>query len=140
MAYCTVADLQARFDSWELVDLTNPGGDSVDTPALEQVILDAEAEIESYLGGRYALPIDPVPKVLNRIACNIARYYLYDNEVPEPVEKAYQRALGFLKDVSRGLAELGIAADGNEATGTESTAEMQSDPTVWGRNESGGFI
>lgn len=140
MIYCTVADMQTRFDEWELIELSSPGGQSIDATVIEQAIVDAEAEIESYLGGRYALPLNPVPKVLNRIACNLARYYLHDGSSNEAVDKAYKDALRFLKDVANGLVKLGVSTDGSEATSTSQTAEMQSDSTVWGRKNSGGFI
>ncbi|MGE4501982.1 MAG: gp436 family protein [Thiomicrospira sp.] len=138
--YCTQADLINRFGEWELVGLTNPGGDTINTAALDQAMADAGAEIEAYLGGRYALPLNPVPKVLNRIACNLARYYLYDNAVPDTVEKTYQDSLRFLKDVAKGLVKLGIAADGSQPNAAESSAKMTSTQPVWNRTKSGGFI
>lgn len=140
MAYCTIADMLSRFGESELVQLTNPGGTVVDEAVLGQVILDAAAEIEAYLGGRYALPLNPVPKVLVRIACNLARYYLYDNESNEAVEKGREDAVGFLKSVAKGDIRLGIASDGGTAVQTESTSAMQADNPVWGRAKSGGFI
>ncbi|PIP98548.1 MAG: hypothetical protein COW76_20515 [Shewanella sp. CG18_big_fil_WC_8_21_14_2_50_42_11] len=140
MTYCTVADMQTRFDEWELIGLSNPGGQAIDAAVIEQAIVDAEAEIESYLGGRYALPLNPVPKVLNRIACTLARYYLHDGQLNEAADKAYQDALRFLKDVAKGLVKLGVDTDGAEATSTSQTVKMQSDSAVWGRKNSGGFI
>lgn len=138
--YCTQVDLINRFGEWELIGLTHPGGDTLNAAALDQAIEDAGAEIEAYLGGRYALPLNPIPKVLNRIACNLARYYLHDNAVPEAVEKAYQDSLRFLKDVSKGLVKLGIAADGSQPNAAESSAQMTSTQPVWGRTTSSGFI
>lgn len=140
MPYCTATDMQTRFENWELIDLTNPGGDTIALAVLNQAIDDAGAEIEAYLGGRYSLPLNPVPKVLNRIACNLARYYLYDNKPTESVEKAYGEAIGFLSQVAKGHIKLGIASDGSEAQEVEASAQMQSDATVWGRGSSGGFI
>jgi len=140
MTYCTADDMQTRFESWELIDLTNPGGSAVDLAELNQAIVDAAAEIEAYLGGRYALPLNPVPKVLNRLACNMARYYLYDNKPTEEVKNAYTEALSFLDKVAKGHIKLGIAADGNEASSNEATSQMHSDASVWRRTESSEFI
>lgn len=140
MAYCTVQDMQTRFGDYELIQLTNPGGTDIDTLPLDQAISDAAAEIEIYLGGRYSLPLDPVPTGLNRIACNMARYYLHDLDKPEPIETAYKNAIDFLKRVAKGEISLGIATDGSQAQQTESTAEIQSGGSVWSRNNSGGFI
>lgn len=140
MAYCTSDDMQTRFEDWELIDLTNPGGNAIDLTKVNQSIEDAGAEIEAYLGGRYTLPLNPVPKVLNRIACNLARYHLYDNKPTEAVEKAYQDGLGFLTSVAKGHIKLGIDVNGQEAIGTSQTAQMTSSAPVWHRKKSSGFI
>lgn len=140
MAYCTIADMQGRFDEYELIELSNPGGSVIDENVINQAILDAEAEIEAYLGGRYDLPLDPVPKILVPIACKLTRYYLYDNAPTEAVEKSYQDAIRTLKDVAKGTIRLGISTDGNTASQNESSAEISSDSPVWGRPTSGGFI
>ncbi|MFY2646294.1 phage protein Gp36 family protein, partial [Achromobacter insuavis] len=106
MSYATATELLIRFDSDEIsqradrmvprlvtdemLRIAASGGDlSGFTPeeraaiarAMEKVdraLADARNTIDSYIAGRYTLPLSSVPQVLIRIACELARYYLYD--------------------------------------------------------------
>lgn len=140
MPYCTVEDMTSRFGEQELIDLSAPGQSQMDTQVLDQAISDAQAEIDGYIGARYQLPLSPVPTVLVRLSCNIARYFLYNDQMTEVVEKSYKDAIRFLSDVSKGSVQLGVNNLGESATQTDSLAEMQSDSPVWKRNDSSGFI
>lgn len=121
MGYCTGQDLIDRYGEEELLQLADRDGDGVaDTAVLDQVIADASAEIDGYLAVRYALPLAEVPSVLVRIACEIARYHLYEDHATETVQDRYANAVKFLKAAARGEVQL-IRADG--AT-SEETAGM----------------
>lgn len=140
MPYCTVSDMAARFGEQELIDLSAPGQTQVDNTVLDQAIHDAQAEIDGYVSARYQLPLSPVPTVLVRLSCNIARYYLYNDQMNEAVEQSYKDAIRFLKDVSNGHVQLGVNNLGESATQNDSLAEMVSDSPVWKRSDSSGFI
>jgi phage gp36-like protein len=102
-----------RFGETELVQLTNKDNNaatSIDDPALDQALADANAEIDGYLTGRYALPLDPVPLMLKRSACDIARYHLFDDRVTEQVQKRYDGVVAFLRSVGKGDISLGVDA------------------------------
>ena len=52
-----------------------------------------------------------MPTVLVRLACDIARYHLYDDRATEQVAKRYNDAIKFLALVSKGDVQLGVSAD-----------------------------
>lgn len=112
MTYATQQDMIDRFGNDELIqitDRTNTG--AIDANVLAQALADADAEIDGYLGSRYSLPLTSVPKILTRLACDIARYDLYDAQATDQVKERYQNAREFLTAVSRGKITLGVSAD-----------------------------
>lgn len=115
MAYATKQDLVDRFGYEELTQLTDrlTSGHPDDT-IIALAIADASAEIDSYLVGRYNLPLTTVPSALSRIASDIARYYLYDDRMTEQVAKRYDTAIQFLRAVGKGELDLGAAGPGSQ--------------------------
>ena len=107
--YCTKADMLARGWEKELIQLTDKSKLLViDDGILSQAIADASAEIDSYLQGRYSLPLTmPVPN-LTRICCDIARYYLFETKVTEQVQNRYDAVSRYLVQVAKGAIKLGI--------------------------------
>jgi phage gp36-like protein len=105
--------MAARFDEDELIRLSdreNTGAINADVVASK--LADADAEIDGYLAGRYTLPLTSVPEALRRIACDIARYHLYDDRVTEAVQKRYDDAIKFLRMVAKGEVQLGVDTGG----------------------------
>lgn len=133
MAYCTQQDLIDRFGEDELVQLTDRANAGViDEAVLTQAIGDAGAEIDGYLGGRYTLPLATVPVVLKRLACDIARYNLYDEAASEQVTRRYDGAVNFLRMVARGDISLGVDATGAKADETAGMPEFDAGRSVFG--------
>lgn len=140
--YCTALDMVSRFGEQDLILLAwregIPDGE-LNTPVLEQCIKDASAEINGYIAGRYPLPLTAVPDVLVRHCCDIARYLLGGDRVPEQVQKRYDSVISYLVKVGKGDLSLGLAADQpTEPTGV--IAVVESDGHVFGRRNSKGFI
>lgn len=107
MTYATQDDMVKRFGETELAQRTNRvDGSSIDAVVLTRAIGDAEAEINGYLAVRYQLPLSELPSVLVRVACDIARYHLYDDGVPETVRTRYQDSVSLLKRMSSGEVQL----------------------------------
>lgn len=109
MAYITEQDLVSRFGQREiqqLSDRSNMG--TIDSAVVSTAINDASAEIDTYLAGKYALPLASNPVVLISVAANIARYHLYDLRATEIVQARYDDAIKFLKAISNGTASLGL--------------------------------
>lgn len=110
--YCQAADLVARFSEEEMIQLTDHDNQGfINTTVLGQALSDAAAEINGYLQGRYRLPLANPPMVLKRIACDIARYYLYDDKPIEQVRTRYEDAVKFLMAVAKGQVSLGLNED-----------------------------
>ena len=109
MAYATKQQMIDRFGETELAQLTDKkGGQSIDDFVLGRALDDAKHEIDSYLTGRYDLPLAETPGVLVRRACDIARYFLYEDRASETVRQRYDDAVSWLRKVSEGKADLGL--------------------------------
>lgn len=135
--YCSQQDLTMRFGESEIIELTDDEGTGVvNGSKIAQAIDDASALIDGYLAGRYQLPLSTVPTVLNRLAADIARYFLYDNGANEQVQKRYDDAEKFLKAVSKGDISLGVDSAGDKAQ-THDCAELVTDGHVFSRRDKG---
>ena len=111
MAYATQADMVSRFGTDQLVEITDradPPTGAIDATALGGALDDAESEIDSYIMGRYTLPLANPPQVLTRLACDMARYYLAADRVTGIITQRYSDAVKFLQAVAAGRASLGI--------------------------------
>jgi len=118
MTYATQADMVDRFGETELAQRTNRvDGTTIDTTVLGRALADADAEIDGYLAGRYALPLATVPTALVRVACDVARYRLYDDGITDVVRQRYEDATSFLKRISSGDVILGDQAAATESAG-----------------------
>lgn len=119
MNYATQDDLVRRFGEGELLDLADRDNDGViDTEVVDGALADAASLIDSYIGRRVSLPLDPVPAVLERVACNLARYFLYEDRATEEVRKRHEEAVSWLRAVSRGEATLGADAPATTTGGS----------------------
>lgn len=78
------------------------------TDALER----ASREADSYLAARLPVPLDitgGIPQPLGAVVCDMARYHLcagFGMQGGEAVERRYQEALAWLRDVARGTAHI----------------------------------
>ena len=106
---------------------------------VERALQDAEQTINTYLGGRYQLPLSNAPQVLERIAGQIARFVLYDDSATEQVTNLYKDSIKFLEGVAAGKVQLGPTDSGATAQ-PSAGAEMHSDGLVFSRSSSKGFI
>ncbi|QYK02797.1 gp436 family protein [Shewanella psychrotolerans] len=141
--YATTANMLSRFGEQDLILLTEredstPG--EINLEVLTQALIDASAEIDGYIVGRYTLPLVTVPTVLERNCCDIARYFLYGDRAPEQVEKRYQAVVKYLTSVSKGDISLGLADTGESADQSELTVVVESAGSVFSRQSSKGFI
>jgi len=93
---------------------------------VDQALADADDEIDSYLMGRYTLPLAVVPGRLKTIACDIARYRLFDDAVPEAIASRYEQAVRFLRDVGTGRLNLGL--DGSDQAATPAGGAQHDGP------------
>jgi phage gp36-like protein len=128
MAYCAREDLAPYVSEEILVQLTDDDNAGfVDEAIVTKAIADAEAEIDSYCCGLYAVPFDPVPAIIEKIAAEIALKNLFSRrqDVPENQAKQYDNNVRFLRDVAKGIISLGQQDTGE----TPAVKVSSTDPT-----------
>lgn len=141
MAYCTLTDLVDRYGETEVLAYADRDRDGLaDAAMVDGVLADVDAEIDTYLAGRYALPLSDTPRVLVRIACALVREALalangarLDDQTPERSSANAARAM--LRDIAKGTVSIGTPVPAS-STGS---VEMTTGGRVWGRNE-GGYL
>jgi phage gp36-like protein len=139
-AYIQLEDLKDAFGDDEVLALTDRNQDGqADPDFVDGVIESAESEMNGYfVGGGYAVPIQPVSGVVKRIALNIARHYLYTDAEPETVANLYKSAVAWLKAVSRGDVKIGATSEGETPATDGNETTIQSAKNVFARSAAGG--
>lgn len=128
-AYCTQADLVARFGAAELIANTDRvDAGTIDSDIVDGAIAKASDLIDGYIGGRYALPLETVPPLLKGFCEDIARHALYTVERPKNIDDARDAAVAYLKDVALGRASLGAAVPPAAAPASASGTEILFEP------------
>ncbi|NKB37860.1 MAG: DUF1320 domain-containing protein [Gammaproteobacteria bacterium] len=137
MPYCIEQDLIDRFGEDEIITLTDKENiGEIVTTTLNRAIQDAEGIIDGHVGARYSLPISPVSKNLVRIACQLARYSLYDKHRPENIRQEYDDAIRDLKLIAQGKIDIGIDTSGDKAA-SKDTVEFEGGSNVFDRKDTG---
>jgi phage gp36-like protein len=115
MAYCSEDDLLKMIPQSELADLTVESGEVPDSLIIAEAISKADAEIDSYLGVRYIVPLTSPPVQVKALAVDLALYHLYSRRslVPPVRQHKYEAAVAFLKQVVAG--QMVIVGPGGEA-------------------------
>lgn len=116
MPYATQQDLTDRFGAEELAQLTDRTNfpvTTIDPVVVGRALDDASALSDGYLTKVVRLPLAVVPEVLVKTTADIARYYLHGKAADKesPVTRAYNEAVAWLRDVSRGLVELSVGGE-----------------------------
>jgi phage gp36-like protein len=168
MTYATATELLTRFDAAEIAQRVDRGvprlvtaelmiavaaGSSLDAFTEDEVeraqaalvvvlraLQDADDTINGYISARYTLPMAPVPAVLARVACELARFYLYDDQVTDLVKDRHAANVKWLGEVSLGKVTLGADAASGQQPTSSASAELVGSATVWKRDQSRGFI
>ncbi|MEO7957879.1 MAG: DUF1320 domain-containing protein [Fibrobacteria bacterium] len=110
MAYCTLADLEGAFTKAKLRQLTDDEslGNVMESRVI-QAITSADTLIDSYIRGVQVVPITGPQGALDRLrqlSTDFAAFYLYqrrrDLEMPEDIQKQYDRNVAYLRDIAAG--------------------------------------
>jgi phage gp36-like protein len=124
VAYCTLDDIKKALPETTLRNLTDDERlGRINQGRLDEAIARADGEIDTYLGGRYAVPLSPsdIPDIVRSCSVDISVYHLYKRkveEVPPTRDDAYRNALRVLREVRDGKMKLPIAeADTVSASG-----------------------
>jgi phage gp36-like protein len=137
MAYCTFEDIETRIGADDLAALADYDGDgAADPDIVAEAIRSAESLIDSYVGVRFAVPVDPAPDILRTRAVNLAVYFLRlgRDSVTEDARAQYEDDVHWLNQVAAGGVSLGIEDSPGESSGA-ATARFATQPRLFGRDE-----
>jgi phage gp36-like protein len=142
MAYSTLDDIRKLLPEEELIALTDDEGlGSVNLSRVDEAVSQADAEVDSYCGTRYSVPVSPAPALLKKLSVDIAIHALYSRTVqsmPEVRSERYRAAIRQLESIARGTLTLGVQeAEAAEDGGAETN--KATDDAVFTRKGMEGF-
>lgn len=138
--YAQLSDLIKLYGEQTLITLTDKDNNQqLQADVADYALENASQTIDSYIGGRVDLPLKSPPVVLTRHCCVIARYFLEGHFATEQARKDYEDSIKFLRDVASGLVTLGLDKNA-DVVENENLVQFETQETVWGRNQSKGFI
>lgn len=141
--YCNESDIvPSLVGAIPMAQLTqdDPDATTTDTDVLDQLVEDAEAEVDSYLGYRFDLPLPSVPVLVARLSARITRYRLYTSRGGAPEQwltDDYNAALKTLEAIRDGKVSLGLtsaAADPGASPSSGKAVQTSSSAPVFGRD------
>ncbi|HDR1022149.1 TPA: DUF1320 family protein [Pasteurella multocida] len=137
--YATQESLIKRYTADVLLTVAMTAQRTLDEAKVQEALEDASQTIDSYLAGRYSLPLKQIPAVLERHCCYIARYFLEKNRATNQARQDYEDSIRYLEKVAAGTISLGISEQG-ETVESDNTTMIESAGSVWARDKSKGFI
>lgn len=133
MTYAASQDLVDRFGELEIIQLTDretiPPA-AIDADVVARALADADAMIDGYLLSAYALPLPSAPPALVKIACDIARFYLWGDKADPKgaIRAAFDDAQRWLSKVAKGEIKLEIDGAHAPAAPTSNARVSVSEP------------
>ncbi|WP_036688603.1 DUF1320 domain-containing protein [Paenibacillus tyrfis] len=133
--YCTIDDLLGQIDKSKLIEITNDrenpavdenGQEIIHEGNANSAIEAAMAVVNTYIAMRYPVPLDPVPKIVNKLTADITIYNLFTrhyNDEDNVFVRRYRDAINLLEK---------IAADEVKLTANESSIRTYSRPKQYG--------
>ena len=106
-AYCTVVDIKNWVPETYLKQMSDDSDtDSIDEEKINYAIRQASDYIDSYVRGRYTLPLTTIPDQIIDLCVKIAAYHLFKRSlmqiVPESITEDYKDATRILRDIQTG--------------------------------------
>lgn len=118
-------------------------------PYCQQAVADACAEIDGYIGKRYAVPLAKCPQVIRKFAKDIAVYNLAsrtgidEDERENTIYIRYKNAITYLLNVAKGVVDIGTEEDGSTVSVSGSLAangfRLQSNERLFSRDSMRGW-
>ena len=111
-SYALQTDLEQRFGIDAVLTASDRNGKGeINVTIVTLALVDATAEIDSYLAAKYDLPLTTVPTILARICSDIAMYRMSADigALTEEKRTRFDDAIKWLRDVAKGTASLGLA-------------------------------
>lgn len=109
--YATEQDIIDTYGNDALVVAADRDSDGVADPGVvDEALNQATAEMDSYIGKKYDLPLPSVPAVLVPKCVDLALYRLSlgANAMTEEIAERHKQAIAWLRDVARGMVTLGL--------------------------------
>lgn len=138
--YIVKADILEQITEADLIELTDDDSTgSVNDSFVNSAIANAEGEVDGYLATQYATPVTPVPDIVKAFTVDVAIYRLYGRRqgATEAIEKRYNNAIRFLKEVSKGVVTLGVKVPAPENSGSQ--VDIISDGRIFDNEKLDGF-
>ncbi|MFA5111106.1 MAG: DUF1320 domain-containing protein [Desulfobaccales bacterium] len=135
MAYCSEDDLLKMVPQSELAELTAESGEVPDSLIIAEAIGKADAEIDSYLGVRYIVPLVSPPAQVKALSVDLALYHLYSRRsiMPPVRQQKFDAAVAFLKQAGAGQAVL-VGPGGELPTIAKEAADAGGSERVFSRH------
>ncbi len=110
MAYATQADIEAIYSPDALYVADRDGDGAAEAAAVTRALQSASDEIDSYIGLRYQVPLDPaaLPGVIRQACVDIALYRLAlgADVLSEEHRRRYEDAVTLMRRIGKGEAML----------------------------------
>ncbi|WP_314140430.1 phage protein Gp36 family protein [Buttiauxella noackiae] len=138
--YATREDMVRLFGERECVSLTDRRYTGlIDDDVMNNSLIQASAEIDGYLCGRYPVPWADEPRVLVGKCCHITRYLLCgsDTQMTVAIRERYEDTVRYLEKIAAGKITLGRTETG-EVVRSGTGARVVSGSRVFGRDQTGG--
>jgi len=143
MAYCTLDDIKKLLPEDSLIQLTDDEGTgAIDEDIINEVIAQADSEIDGYCGVRYSVPFSPVPAVIKKFSVDIAVYNLYSRrqeEIPETRSERYKNAIKFLEMLAKDTISLGIEPEPTATSNSYAETNKTTNDRIFTRDKLKGF-
>ncbi|MDP2168401.1 MAG: DUF1320 domain-containing protein [Thermodesulfovibrionales bacterium] len=143
MAYSTIDDIKKLIPEKLLVLLTDDENLGLPSQSrVDEAIAQADAEINSYCGERYAVPFAGAPDIVKKLSIDIAVYNLFSRraaEMPPLRAERYGNAVRILGDISRGVVSLGIDPSPQASSEGRAETNKETDGNVFSREKLEGF-
>ena len=116
--YCALEDIQKQVSESTLIQLTDDNQlGHIDSTIVDEAVIYSETLIDSYLRGRYVLPLSATPAVIKILAVDLSIYRLYSRrfqtDTPDAISEKYKNCIKILEQIQKGIISLGV-----ETTGT----------------------
>lgn len=141
MTYATQQDIIDRHGADALYVADRDGDGVIDADAVAQALTDASAEIDTYIGARYPLPLDETPSILRGKACDIALYRLASARSAQSEEQRtrYEDAIDLLKAIAKGSATLPITVPEGEEPSSPRPVVQEGPERLFSREKTRGL-
>lgn len=122
MAYATQDDIVTLYSERALYVADRDGDGIVDAEAVAGALENASTEIDTHIGARHSVPIDPTPPILRDCAVDIALYRLALSRdvLTDEMSTRYKDRISLLKDIAAGRASLNLPGPVDPDTGAAS--------------------